>query len=262
MKRSTMLSASLVANVVLLAVAARVAFTVHTRREAVADQTLAPLTVAQSATQSATNLPAVSQLFRWDQIESTNYSAFIANLRRIGCPEATIRDIITARVDALYAPKRLTLQEQETTVRSDMSTLRPATLQAIREAEQRLAHEESVQLAELLGTPEGDAENDASNVSTKSVSKRDPGVTMPLIFQTVDTNALNFSASQWAVINQLQKNFLNQIGSQNSDPNDPEYRRRWQNAQPMIDHEFRAMLGDGAFLDYQAATLGPVAGPQ
>jgi hypothetical protein len=46
------------------------------------------------------------QFFAWNQIESPNYVAFIANLRDIGCPESTIRDIIVAEINLLYAQKR------------------------------------------------------------------------------------------------------------------------------------------------------------
>jgi hypothetical protein len=38
----------------------------------------------------------------WSRIESTDYPAFIANLRATGCPERTIRDIVVPEVDALY----------------------------------------------------------------------------------------------------------------------------------------------------------------
>ncbi len=46
------------------------------------------------------------QSFVWSDIESTDYPTFIANLRSIGCPEATIRDIIIADINQLYARKR------------------------------------------------------------------------------------------------------------------------------------------------------------
>lgn len=48
------------------------------------------------------------QFFTWQQLESPEYPAFIANLRAIGCPEQTIRDIIIADVNQLYAKRRLT----------------------------------------------------------------------------------------------------------------------------------------------------------
>ncbi len=40
---------------------------------------------------------------RWSQVESPDYAAYIANLRRAGCPEQTIRDIIVADICSLYS---------------------------------------------------------------------------------------------------------------------------------------------------------------
>lgn len=45
----------------------------------------------------------------WRSIESDDYPTYVANLRRIGCPEATIRDILIADIDKLYAEKRRAL---------------------------------------------------------------------------------------------------------------------------------------------------------
>lgn len=56
------------------------------------------------------------QLFNWGDIESNDYPAYIQNLRRIGCPERTIRDIIVADVNALFAQRigtEIVLPEQE-----------------------------------------------------------------------------------------------------------------------------------------------------
>jgi hypothetical protein len=43
--------------------------------------------------------------FRWASLESTNYFEYVANLRSIGCPEDTIRDIIVADINKFYAPR-------------------------------------------------------------------------------------------------------------------------------------------------------------
>jgi hypothetical protein len=59
-------------------------------------------------TQLKTNVVLRRQFFSWQEIESSDYRAFVANLRDIGCPEQTIRDIIIADVNALYARKRAT----------------------------------------------------------------------------------------------------------------------------------------------------------
>jgi LysM domain len=46
------------------------------------------------------------QFFSWQEVESPDYPTYISNLRNIGCPEQTIRDIIIADVNALYSRRR------------------------------------------------------------------------------------------------------------------------------------------------------------
>jgi hypothetical protein len=55
-----------------------------------------------------TNVIVRHENFTWDQISSTNYVEFIRNLRAIGCPERTIRDIVSAEVNRLFARRRVT----------------------------------------------------------------------------------------------------------------------------------------------------------
>lgn len=42
----------------------------------------------------------------WRRVESEDYRTYIKNLQAIGCPEATVRDIIVADVNALFDSKR------------------------------------------------------------------------------------------------------------------------------------------------------------
>jgi hypothetical protein len=51
----------------------------------------------------------VAKPFNWQQVESEDYKTFIANLRSIGCPEETIRDIVIADVDKLFAARERAL---------------------------------------------------------------------------------------------------------------------------------------------------------
>jgi hypothetical protein len=55
-----------------------------------------------------TNVVVRHENFTWDQVSSTNYVEFIKNLRAIGCPEQTIRDIVSAEINRLYARRRVT----------------------------------------------------------------------------------------------------------------------------------------------------------
>src|SRR5690242_11434602 len=57
-------------------------------------------------------LPATDNLlahFEWKQLESTDYKAYIQNLRGIGCPEETIRDIVLADIERLFGGRRAAL---------------------------------------------------------------------------------------------------------------------------------------------------------
>lgn len=51
-------------------------------------------------------LPVADQQFNWNTVESEDYKKYIANLRAIGCPEETIRDIIVADVNKLFASRK------------------------------------------------------------------------------------------------------------------------------------------------------------
>ena len=64
--------------------------------------------VAPEAPQVKTNVVIRRQYFSWAEVESPDYPTYIANLRAIGCPEQTIRDIIIAEVNALYSRKLAT----------------------------------------------------------------------------------------------------------------------------------------------------------
>ncbi len=94
-------------------VAAAIGTTVYeTRRASKAEQRLqslqAPaqpvsLVAITNLQQSSAFSPAApAKTFDWQQVESADYRQYIANLRAIGCPEKTIRDIIYADVNDLY----------------------------------------------------------------------------------------------------------------------------------------------------------------
>ena len=110
MRRGPLLIVSVVVNVVFAAML--ISF---------AHRTAPPVIDISSDASNATNRPRTQfvvrkQFFNWSQVESPDYPVYIARLREIGCPEETIRDIVIADVDKLYANKRLDevpTQEQE-----------------------------------------------------------------------------------------------------------------------------------------------------
>lgn len=55
-----------------------------------------------------TNVIVRPQTLTWRDIESDDYPTYVRNLRAIGCPEQTLRDIIVADVNELFAKRRAT----------------------------------------------------------------------------------------------------------------------------------------------------------
>jgi hypothetical protein len=71
------------------------------------DSALSAEKIAQAnAAGSRTNFLLRRQFFSWQEVESPDYTTYITNLRNIGCPEQTIRDIIIADINALFARRR------------------------------------------------------------------------------------------------------------------------------------------------------------
>jgi LysM repeat protein len=104
MRWRLLLIASLLMNLVLAGCLLLYARRVEARFRGVADNLRQPiLTNRQPA-----RVIVRRQFFSWREVESPDYPSYIANLRDIGCPESTIRDIIVADVNQLYALKRAT----------------------------------------------------------------------------------------------------------------------------------------------------------
>lgn len=99
MRSRTILIVSLIANLVL---AASWMWTAQTRR--LSRNMILPN--GGDTPTVKTNLLVRKQFFTWEEVESDDYPTYIKNLREIGCPEQTVRDLIIADVNALYARKR------------------------------------------------------------------------------------------------------------------------------------------------------------
>jgi LysM repeat protein len=111
-----------------------------------------PVTAAAEETNPVikTNVVLRRQFLSWSHVESPDYATYIANLRSIGCPEQTIRDIIIADVNALFAKRRATeiLTPQQEWWRSEPS---PQVVKLAAEKYVALDKERRALLTRLLG---------------------------------------------------------------------------------------------------------------
>jgi hypothetical protein len=195
-----------------------------------------------------------AQSFDWSRIESPDYRTYIANLRSIGCPEQTIRDIITADLDALYASKCETLRQKMS--HPEASVAGSSAQNEIEITLESLGNEEAATLAALLGSEPSPARTAVSAAAPSSIGRRKgeaADVFLPLVFQPVDTGALKLNDRQAQAISEMQQWFTDQVGGLDQDPGDPAYRERWLKVQPQMNDMMRGMLGVNAFEEYQLA---------
>jgi hypothetical protein len=76
------------------------------RKQASANDDVASLNT-KTNTITKTAVIVRRQFFSWQEIESQDYAAYIKNLREIGCPEQTIRDLIIADVTQMLREKHV-----------------------------------------------------------------------------------------------------------------------------------------------------------
>ncbi len=90
------------------------------------------------------------QFFHWNEVESSDFNVYINNLRSIGCPAETIRDLIIAEVDELFAKRRA----KESIVPDPQwwrSEPDPKELLDALAREQAISREQNEMLTQLLG---------------------------------------------------------------------------------------------------------------
>jgi len=106
-------------------------------------------TIAPPRLSPQTEAPA----FNWSQVESSNYRTYIKNLRAIGCPEQTIRDIISADVAQNFSKQRAEIISARDHDFLYWRTQPPSPNQAAAFAQQKTAIDAQMQttLSELLG---------------------------------------------------------------------------------------------------------------
>lgn len=152
-----------------------------------------------------TNLIFRPQLLSWQDIESSDYVTYIENLRNFGCPKSTIRDIIVADVNQLFARRRATgiVSVTHQWWRSEPD---PDVLQAAADKVQELDNERRNLLTQLLGL-QWEATADALAVPDTSITLDGPllGELSPEVKQAIRDIELRSRERQAASARRLLK---------------------------------------------------------
>lgn len=217
---------------------------------------------------------ADAKSMRWSQLESTDYSVYMANLRAFGCPPETIRDIILGDVESLFAQKEKDVQDQAAAAGATAAL--PEKLAALRQEELQL-------IAQLLG-PQAEAyvaalhagsdtapssaepqtaqtvQQPAVPLNAVALAKLQQPAAIPLALVSPDPS-LQLSEDQADRLETLRKAFVDAVGGPNQNPNDPQYLIRWRKAQADADDQLRTYFGQDLYYKFQLQAQHSSAGP-
>ena len=89
-----------------------------------------PVSSGQAIGQAAPSERIVREIerFRWSQIESDDYKEYVQNLRDIGCPEETIRDLVKQDLDKYYDQRKADILSKSPARKEFWKTGNPGSL--------------------------------------------------------------------------------------------------------------------------------------
>jgi len=118
----------------------------------------APAAPSQAPGQAALVERVVREVvpFHWSQIEDADYETYVENLRRIGCPEETIRDLVKQDLDKLYDQRKADILSKAPARKEYWKTGNPSALSqpssATRSQLAQLDREKNEVLGDLFGS--------------------------------------------------------------------------------------------------------------
>jgi hypothetical protein len=197
----------------------------------------------------------------WSQLLSADYRTYIKNLRDIGCPQPTLRAIVTADVEVRYRERREALAQKLDALSNGSweEELNTYQEQQVMKAELlKLPDEEHAEICDLLGirpaTTLAATPAHPGNPLMHPRPPREKPVAMPLVLQNIDLADLNLSDKQQQAVADVRQDFLAKVGVAKQIPEDPTAQSLWQEAQTEADAKLEIVLGNLTFNKYR--TLG------
>ncbi len=217
---------------------------------------------------------------QWHQLlSSADYRGYVANLRQVGCPASTLRDIVQGDTARAFAHQRKVLnldgagrgpwsRFEESQLVASLLEVPAAGVAGVAGAAASPAGSGAVMTSHRLAQPgsgpglvaavsvPAEGEVPSTSISARrEILPADPMI--PLVFREVDPSMAQLNAANLQMIDELRQNFTEAIGGPGQDPADPAYLKRWQSAQSEADAELKSRLGIMGWAFYQAATWNP-----
>lgn len=214
--------------------------------------------------------------FHWSQMDAPDFPTYAKNLRDIGCPEATIRDILAGELDEVYrqkeaqsgpssgrinASERARQQtEREQILAQLMQTATPTGATAAAPAIMQTASSGG---GGIMQSANEKAARQTSVIPAAFAFGAPSGATAMQGGQPVLTAAAEQSylpANTAASLKQMQNDFASELGNATQDPASEEYRAAWNLATQKSDERFSSLFGGDVFVRTQLEAVRAAAG--
>jgi len=208
--------------------------------------------------------PAPEPQFTWDKVDSPDFPTYINGLRRIGCPESTIQDIVRGELGEIYHERRQTAQQISRS--SSPARAQAAADLAKIDKEQAAMFERVFAAAGTQGAATGgtlQAYSDIPDSTPEEPSATVRGPDWPLAYKDMDVvyakdtpgslaattpkGAVALTSAQLDALGKARNDFDNDIAGDAQDPESPEYLDTWKRAQAQNDEGLRDKIGWEAY---------------
>jgi hypothetical protein len=202
-------------------------------------------------------------------LQAGDYQAYIRNLRAIGCPERTVRDILSAAIGHDYDQKREESQARHAKGETGTLDLQDEIAKLWSEQNDLLARLFGTQgsfgadgsVAHASGSPASPASASAPpSGRLKQVLRTSTSETAPLVFVEPDPS-WGLTPTQLDIWYQTRENFAEAIGGEGQDPKDPAYHQRWQEAKTEADQRLKTLFGFAQFSKWEMLTRSQMPPP-
>jgi len=254
MKTKSILACSLSFNAIALTLGGVLLF--QGQHRTVPALLAAPKFTKESTVNVAPTVEAVPEMalraLRWNDLVSSDNATYAGNLRAIGCPENTIREILTAAIARVYDGKRQGFRSQYQQGLMDKIAMETAVARLWDEQNDAVNRLSSIVRGSAILTtntiPSASVRPAAGNnpvgggIPAGSVSP-DTAIRVPVAFAEPDP-ALGLTDAQQAAVAQASDDFAKRMSASKLAPTDPAYHQLWQEAQDDADERLKVQLGE------------------
>jgi hypothetical protein len=200
---------------------------------------------------------AETRKLRWSDLLSGDDTVYAGNLRGIGCPEETIRDIMAAAIGHRFDHQREGIESQRRLGKIDALAYQAAIDKTWQEQNAEVNQLPQPAAARKAASASGNYSTDPVAANPAAGSAGVPATVgrlgapiMPMAIAEPNP-ALGLTPAQEAAVDQVADQFAKTVNTPKLAPTDPAYHQLWDDAQADADERLMVQIGWEAYLQME-----------